>query len=280
MNIFHNTNYNNSIVVIPVYKRNLSKFERKSFVQCCSIFKNKRISIVTYKECDCSVYFNIAKQYNTVIKRENFDKYYFDDIEGYNQLMLSYQFYNRFRKYKYMLLYQLDAFVFRDELDYWCKMGYDYIGAPWFTEYSSYEIGADLWHVGNGGVSLRNISTMRRIFFDYLPLLSFSQVWNNMMNVPISARKVISFILRCFGYRNTITYFKKMYDVNEDIFISLCLEKIGVNILIPHFNVAMHFAFEKSPSYLYTQTNNKLPFVCHAWHKYEYNTFWKKYIKF
>lgn len=30
------------------------------------------------------------------------------------------------------MIYQLDAWVFNDELSSWCSLGYDYIGAPFF----------------------------------------------------------------------------------------------------------------------------------------------------
>lgn len=30
-----------------------------------------------------------------------------------------------------MLVYQLDAYAFKDELFFWASLGYDYIGAPW-----------------------------------------------------------------------------------------------------------------------------------------------------
>ncbi|MFR6542216.1 MAG: DUF5672 family protein [Butyricimonas virosa] len=29
----------------------------------------------------------------------------------------------------------IDAFVFRDELTYWCTLNYDYIGAPWLCKW-------------------------------------------------------------------------------------------------------------------------------------------------
>ena len=38
--------------------------------------------------------------------------------------------YSRFEKYEYMLIYQLDAFVFSDRLMEFVEAGYDYIGAP------------------------------------------------------------------------------------------------------------------------------------------------------
>lgn len=41
---------------------------------------------------------------------------------------------------------------------------------------------------------------------------------------------------------------------------------------------ALEFAFERFPSEMYKITG-KLPFGCHAWEKYEYESFWKKFIK-
>jgi hypothetical protein len=70
--------------------------------------------------------------------------------------MCSIGFYEVFRQYEYMLIYQLDCWVFRDELEMWCDKGYDYIGAPffvkWFVDRGIY--------VGNGGFSLRKISNI------------------------------------------------------------------------------------------------------------------------
>lgn len=46
----------------------------------------------------------------------------------------------------------------------------------------------------------------------------------------------------------------------------------------PDYKKNIQFAFEKYPSYLYNLNNKKLPFGCHAWQKYEYNTFWYNFI--
>ena len=42
--------------------------------------------------------------------------------------MVSPLFYLNFKKYRYLLIYQLDALVFRDELLEWCSKEIDYIG--------------------------------------------------------------------------------------------------------------------------------------------------------
>ena len=47
---------------------------------------------------------------------ETFDPGYFKSIQGYNRLLLSTGFYERFLASAYLLICQLDVFVFRDDL--------------------------------------------------------------------------------------------------------------------------------------------------------------------
>lgn len=61
--------------------------------------------------------------------------------------MLTKEFYLRFRQWEYLLIYQLDAYVFQDELMDWCNKGYDYIGAPFLK--LNREV--DWNNCGNGG---------------------------------------------------------------------------------------------------------------------------------
>lgn len=268
------------IIIIPVYKAQITRDEILSFERVCEILGNRKICLVTHSGCNCSVYEELASKFNVKLLREYFNSVYFDSIDGYNKLMLSGDFYKRFLEYEYMLIYQLDAYVFADQLDYWCDKEYDYIGAPWFTNYLSADKGGKLWCVGNGGLSLRKIDTMYRIFGNKGALLSFSQLWNLKNNIKSSwVRKLCTTIVRTFGYKNSIEFYKKDYPENEDVFICQYLEELGVQILIPEPEEAMFFAFENSPSCLFTLTNGKLPFACHAWKRYEYDSFWVNFIK-
>lgn len=90
-----------------------------------------------------------------------FPKLYFENIRGYNQLMLSLAFYQAFESYDYLLIYQLDALVFSDQLQAFCDMGFDYIGAPWFNNEENPKQG--LSRVGNGGLSLRKVDAFMRV---------------------------------------------------------------------------------------------------------------------
>ena len=52
--------------------------------------------------------------------------------------------YERYAAYEFMFTYELDAFVFKDELEKWCEQGWDYIGAPWFDGYNNLCVGVSL----------------------------------------------------------------------------------------------------------------------------------------
>jgi len=258
-------------VLIPVYKSQLSKFEVLSFEKCLKILSNYDIYIVTFQELDLSIYKEISKTLGKEIQYSYFDKSYFSSLRGYNKLMMSQDFYLRFKDYDYMLIYQLDAYVFSDELDYWTGLNYDYIGPPWFEEYKSFEEGKRLWKVGNGGLSLRKIQKFIEItdkenyklnykfYFDYF----------KSFNTPIYKNLIISFICTLF--------FK--YKINEDYFLIYLSDYLNKGMKIPDINLAYSFAFEKSPSYLFKLNNMTLPFACHAFEKNEFDKFWNRFIK-
>lgn len=94
-----------------------------------------------------------------------FHENYFKSIDGYNKLMLSPSFYKAFSNYEYILIYQLDAWVFKDELQHWCNQKYDYIGAPIYQNNK-------LIGIGNGGFSLRKVDYCLKVlaYPKFLPL--------------------------------------------------------------------------------------------------------------
>lgn len=265
------------IIVIPVYKGDITQYEKMSLRQCCKVMSKYTICLVTYKDLDCTVYYRIAQEYDIQLLRENFDEHYFAGLDAYNKLMIAKEFYLRFKNYDYMLIYQLDAYVFRDELEEWCKKGYDYIGAPWFGEYKSYEEGAKLWKVGNGGFSLRKISTYIRILTRKRPVYGVSHLWQSVSDRDFFHR--CYYVLKSiFGWHNTMDYYTSQYVDQEDLFWCVDVNQYGYTLCIPNVAEAIAFSFERSPEYLYEQNNNTLPFGCHAWQKYDYESFWKKYI--
>ena len=160
-------------VILVAHRPEITPLERISIERCLDILGGYPISVVAP---DDLVLPHPLDRLPTV----RFASVYFTSISAYSSLLLSMQFYERFLSYQYMLMHQLDSFVFRDELLDWCAHGYDYIGAPWIGETFPNEPktrqGLPFWirsrmfrflppldhSVGNGGFSLRRVKTMYR----------------------------------------------------------------------------------------------------------------------
>lgn len=232
---------------IPVYKAQSDETEMRSYQQAVRIFYPKySIYLIAPHSLDVSAYQNET----AAVKIARFPDKYFRNITSYSRLLISPGFYKRFDAYKYLLIYQLDAYVFRDELDWWCRQGYDYIGPPWINEEWMHRFRKDVGinfnlkhinRVGNGGFSLRRIST-----FYYTSL-----VW---------------------GY---LWYF---WQKNEDFYWSNIFSRLNPFFKIPDVKTALKFGFDLDPQQCFEMNNNQLPFGCHAWEK-DKTGFWKNYIK-
>ncbi len=239
-------------VTIPIYKEEADYIEQICLQQGFKVLGKHPIIFFAPKSLNTSWYEEYCKPWGN-FKIERFDDEYFSGIPGYNRLMLSKEFYQRFIDYQYILIYQLDAFIFRDELEYWCNKGYDYIGAPYiFVDLDTYpikflstyrkllkllkKVGLGIYsyrHVGNGGFSLRNVNKT-------LNLLSIcnksAKNWTALME------------------DNFFTYWG--------------------NVLFPFFHLAKEkdaarFAIELDCKKTYEFTDRHVPFGCHAFMRYE-----------
>lgn len=268
-----------NIVVIPVYKPHMSDDEILALRQCVKILSAHDIALVCPRSLDITKYKAVFQQYDKHFIIERFDDSYFCGLDSYSELCLSDNFYKRFANYKYMLIYQLDCWVFDDRLQYWCNMGYDYIGAPWTYRHAK-QFGLKKHPVGNGGLSLRKIDTM-------IKLCSFPI---NQQTVPIHIpfntfynmhrkRRTISNILN-FPVVYTKYLIRKncCFSKNEDIVIALYVTKYIPEFSIPDVFTAAHFSIETAPEYFYKKIGT-LPFGTHAWSKVEHRKFWHQFIQ-
>ena len=266
------------VIVVPIYKSIPSTEERLSFVQLLKILSKHTITIITYRTLNLEFYIELANKKNININTLYFEESDFESLKSYNHLCLNADFYKHFQEFDYMLIYQLDCFVFRDELFEWCEKGYDYVGAPWFTENTSYEEGGELWKVGNGGLSLRKVSTFIQTLEYKKNVYSFKRAYK--INKAKGGSFIDLFKMVVFGKNNRMKVLLQTWDDAEDIFYCLVLENTKLKLNVPSVEEAMNFAFEKSPEYLFKLNNQRLSFGCHAWQKYQFNEFWKDYIKY
>lgn len=281
----------NCVVVIPIYKDVPARGECASIRQTFRILGRHDIVFVTHRGCKLDEYSRIVRDEGGTVRTEFFDKGYFDSTAHYSDLCLSEDFYLRFTGYEYMLICQPDAWVFRDELDDWCSKGYDYIGAPIYFPYSKKKFTRIFYGVGNGGFSLRRIehclrvirADRHRIFLRpglLAKLYWYSFLYNEdygqtrlqrIWLLPLS-------IMKMLGFRNSISQFREA-GCEEDAIISLWAHSAwGLSCHVPDELEAARFSFEVHPRYLYNRIGGQLPFGCHAFEKWEYNTFWKKHI--
>jgi len=146
---------NKVCVVISVYDARPSYYELISFQQCFNILKKHSIYVIAPHDLDLSAYKNVVPHFDV----KYVDKRWLASKLDYNKFKLSQYFYSLFEGYTYLLTYELDAFIFNDDLDYWCQKDYDYIGAPWFDEYDT--VLGNILTVGNSGFSLRKIPAIQ-----------------------------------------------------------------------------------------------------------------------
>jgi len=273
---------NNISIIIPVYKEIPDSLELISLKQCLKILNRYTLTFVAPDRLNISYYVEFADQWGVRCKTEIFDDSFFCSIKGYNKLMLSQEFYNRFLQYDYILIYQLDCFVFRDELEYWCDLGYDYIGAPWFEKFDTTNKYKNLFGVGNGGFSLRKPASLLNILQRHNFAMSPKGILSLYADYSF-LKKIIRLpliLIRMAGYKNNKSYYLKESGFNEDIIWGYVIKYIKKTLKIPDCIIASRFSYDGNPRILYQLNSNILPFGCHAWYTYKDNmVFWRAFIE-
>lgn len=254
-------------IVIPVYTDNLNVYEQISLKQLCQVMGSYDILFV--KPLSLS-----EERLNRLAPKAGFESFpdeYFSDIKSYNRLMLSSEFYYRFLSCEYILIYQLDSYVFKDSLIEWCSKGFDYVGAPWIKRsvYNRFPINIF-------------IAIERYINSTLLGRPDRQKLFNQVGNGGFSLRKVSSHYLATVECREKIEEFsqkRQFHLFNEDVFWSVEVNNHLKNKFIyPHYIRALEFSFDKHPEYCYNLNGKKLPFGCHGWSKREMIGFWKSII--
>jgi hypothetical protein len=253
------------VVVVPVYRAILDPYEEISLRRTFQVLDGHHLVMVKPEGLDTSA---IQARFPFAAV-ETFAPDYFRSIQGYNRLLLSAEFYARFLASEYLLVCQLDVFVFRDELAGWVERGYDYVGAPWLSRTAAsarlhwlkmhlsklvlgdqdkvyrYETRN---RVGNGGFSLRKVETHHRL--------------------SVEMRVHIDHYLRNQG----------THHFHEDIFWSIEPSKKGFPHRTPSAEEALSFSFDINPGRLYALAGRQLPMAAHGWYKGKHLDFWAPHV--
>jgi hypothetical protein len=219
---------------------------------------------------------------------KRFGDRYFRNAKTYSALLINREFYQAFSDYEYILIYQLDALVFSDQLPAWCREGYDYIGAPWFPCAYTPHITAP--KVGNGGFSLRKVESCLRVL--EAPALGRTywvdpdEYWDAFRAAAPLHKRIANlprkYLKRWYAFnspKRAISRALKNSDVIiEDEFWSNRAPSIDPSFSVAPVDAALRFSFEAEPRMCFRMTGNVLPFGCHAWDRTD-REFWEPYLE-
>lgn len=145
-------------ITIITHLESLKDYDKLSFEQALSVFKKRDIFLVIPNKVDTSVFYDKYIKVNKNMKLLKVDDKWLSSYDNYNKTCCIPEFYQLFKDYDYMLLYQTDCWIYEDRLDYFISLGYDWYGAPW-PQWSD--------EVGNGGFCLRKVPKMLEITQKY-----------------------------------------------------------------------------------------------------------------
>lgn len=211
------------LILVPIYQSHLSEDEKLTLDRVCHIMDKH------------PVLFLAPEHMRGFLTGKGYDAIYVPDEcmnsrLSYNRLFLDADFYLKFKDYEYILVCQLDVFVFHDKLDEFCGLGYDYIGAPSVlrrNDCGMYEL-----YGGNGGFSLRKVKGIRKLLMNHAEEVAS---WTGL----------------------------------EDEYFSYCGEQYENEFRVAPFHIAKTFAFDRFARYMYRANNFELPMAKHAWLIYD-----------
>lgn len=255
-------------IVVPTYKTDFNKEEALSLMHLEKFLnKHDRFFVVPDK-------LDPKKIKRKGYKAVKFPSEYFSNVRKFSELTTIPEFYEQFTNYQYILVYHLDALVFSDQLIKWCNKGYDYIGAPLFNS----KIGLLTCRKNsplsgsNGGFSLRKVNSFIKVL---QKAKSLSRRTSD--NPKIRKLWLLLAVLLNKSHKIWLDALPTDYPFNEDGFWSFEAPKYFTKFKVAPFNDALRFSFETSPEKCFQMNNNKLPFGCHAWMKYN-REFWQPYL--
>jgi hypothetical protein len=234
-------------VLIPAYKVAMNPFEKISFQRCRDILSSYSRLLICPESLDIREYNACDPQ----IKAVRFPDHFFNSLMSYSRLCCLPEFYARFLNCEFILIHQLDCYVFEDKLLYWCERDFDYIGAAW----PNYE------HMTE---SKKRISR--------LPFLKY--FLRRAGQGGFSLRKTKT-LLRAAHRLARLDFLTKRFP--EDVLWTTLAGRLFSPFRLAEFDEALRFGFDAAPDTCYVLNDKKLPFGCHGWYG-KHADFWKDKI--
>lgn len=225
---------NSLVILVPIYKAELTPLERLSLDHALSVLRGEKILFLAPEGLPTGFYESRYEGEYIRMAPEHFQS-----VGAYSRLLLSEAFYERFLDYEFMLILQTDVFLFRNDLAAWISRPFDYVGAPWpdgFDLFVNCDQFVNPWgkrvytRVGNGGLSLRRVRKCLALIREF----------------PDASR--------VFLHQGS----------NEDLFFSI-MGALSEDFVIPNEMTAARFCLEMRPDFYYGAGGQRLPMGAHAW---------------
>src|SRR3989344_3488824 len=252
------------VILIPTHRPNLIETDMISLAHLKKHLGKYDICFVIPKKISGDTFKSIGYR----IKKVNNN--FFGTLRRVNESLLNKEFYENFKDYEYLLLYQLDAIILSNQLEMWLKSGYDFIAAPWFRPiigHLTHQIGQGV-SGGNGGFSLRNIQKSIEVLSKVEKLAK-----RNSKNHYTRRLWFWLAVLTGKSHKIWLNAPADNYPFNEDGFWSYEAPKYLNSFKVAPFSEALKFSFERYPKKCFELNGHKLPFGAHAWEKYD-KDFW------
>jgi hypothetical protein len=259
------------VILIISHKPHLTAEETASLQQCFKVLGKYEIVLICPQGMDVSNYRKTAP----ALRYHFIDPKWLSSYRYFNRLKVSPILYKAYRDYDFILFYELDAWVFRDELNYWCEQNFDLIGAPWFSGFGKASEHSEFLGVGNGGFSLRKVESHLRVLRSLSYVKSPGKLWEEFR----SKRSWLTFVKLMAGLtvRNNTFYLFNSWWGNEDVFWGKIASEKFEWFKVPDLTTASKFSMELNAPALYELNGNLLPFGCHKW-PIRHADFWSKFI--
>jgi hypothetical protein len=251
-------------VIIPIYKSGLGANEQMSLDNTVKKLSRYPIVFLINEQVDVAPFLSKYPNAETVTVSDDWLGLR-RGIQGYNEMMMSREFYELFLDTEFILICHVDEWIFYDELDKWCNSDYDIVAAPWPTRpyYRRFPF--------------KQILQLRAKFADP-KRITRSQMRDRIGNGGLCLRRVKVFRDACIKYAETIREFAERSKTdtlyNEDLFWAL----VPKELKYPSVEEAVKFAYDLKPKVCHKLNHNKLPMGCHGYMHKSRLKFWMQFI--
>ncbi len=249
--------------IIPIYRAQLHPEEQAALQNNLALLDGIPAAFIKPESLDIS---ELTRQYPQVEVINVSDNWLGSElgVRGYYDMMTSARFYELFADCDYIFICHVDAWLFRNEVEQWCRKGYDLVAAHWPTRprYKRFPLKQYIQ------LKIRLKPAWKNLH---------CQMFGKIGNGGLCLRKVETFRNHCLRYAGEIERYKQMGLTspmyNEDIFWAFV-----PSLRVPTIEEVLTFAFDLKPTLSYKLYRNRLPMGCHGFNKNSRIPFWSRFI--